>query len=329
MKKILLIHTGGTFGMVPSHPNKILKPGSFQNEVLTRVPELQKLAAIDVAIPFNLDSSDIAGEEWDILGRLIFENLDDYDGFVVIHGTDTMVYTAAALSFSLSNLPKPVVLTGSQRPLSKLRSDARFNLIDAVELATMEIPEVMIVFGGHVLRGNRAKKISVTRYEAFDTPNFPHLGEIGLHIEIKKQHLQSPDKSMAFFPGFRQQVAVISAQPGFAPDYHIPLLHSDLKAFILLGFGSGNLPARSFDWTPFVKEATQNGKPVFIGSHSPHGRIDLNLYECARRAMEVGAVGLGEMTYEAAYVKLQKILVKSTKMDDIIALMEQNWAGEK
>ncbi len=314
--------------MVPSQPNQILAPGNFQNEVLSRVPELQKLASIDVEIPFNLDSSDIAGNEWDILSRIIFERINAYEGFVVIHGTDTMVYTTAALSFSLRNLSKPVVLTGSQRPLSKLRSDARFNLIDAVELATMDIPEVIIVFGGHVLRGNRAKKVSVTRYEAFDTPNFPHLGEIGLHIEIDRTKLLTPKMPPEYVAGFRQQIAVISAQPGFTPDYYSPLLHSDLKAFILLGFGSGNLPAGSFDWTPFIRKAAGQGKPVFIGSHSPHGRIDLNLYECARRAMEAGAVGLGAMTYEAAYVKLQKILTLTQQREKIINMMAQNWAGE-
>ena len=329
MKKILLIHTGGTFGMVPSLPNQILAPGNFQNEILTRVPELEKLAAIDVEIPFNLDSSDIAGEEWDTLSQLIYDRLNEYDGFVVIHGTDTMVYTAAALSFSLRGLSKPVVLTGSQRPLSKLRSDARFNLIDAVELATMPIPEVIIVFGGHVLRGNRAKKVSIARYEAFDTPNFPHLGEIGLHIEIDRARLRKPGEKTELSLGFKPQIAVILAHPGFNADYYSSLLESDLKAFILLGFGSGNLPVRSFDWTPFIAEATKLGRPVYIGSHSPHGRVDLNLYECGQRAKEAGAIGLGAMTYETAYVKLQRILHLTDQKDEIIKLMAQNWAGEK
>jgi len=325
----LLIHTGGTFGMMPLQPNQILAPGNFQNEILTRVPELQKLAMIDVEIPFNLDSSDIAGEEWDILSQLIFERLDEYDGFVVIHGTDTMVYTAAALSFSLRGLSKPVILTGSQRPLSKLRSDARFNLIDAVELATMPIPEVIIVFGGHVLRGNRAKKVSIARYEAFDTPNFPHLGEIGLHIEVDRARLLSPGTKTELSLGFRPQVAVILAHPGLSAEHYTPLIQSDLKAFIVLGFGSGNLPILSFDWTPFILEATKRGLPVFIGSHSPHGRVDLNLYECGRRAKEAGAIGLGAMTYEAAFVKLQKILRITHQKEEILKLMAKDWAGEK
>ncbi|MEJ2053044.1 MAG: asparaginase [Calditrichaceae bacterium] len=146
MRNILIIHTGGTFGMTPIEPEEQLAPGNIQDQILKYIPEIEKIADIDVVIPFNLDSSNIGVNEWEVLSGIIDENLAKYDGFVIIHGTDTMVYSASALSYSLRNLPKPVIFTGSQRPLSKLRTDARFNLIDAIELATMPAPEVLITF---------------------------------------------------------------------------------------------------------------------------------------------------------------------------------------
>ena len=186
MKKILILHTGGTFGMMPMEPDQILAPGNLQHELLKRVPEIAQIAEIRVIIPFNEDSSNLAIKEWDILAKTIDANMNEYDGFVIIHGTDTMVYTAAALSFSLINLKKPVILTGAQRPLSKLRSDARLNLIDAIEVATYKIGEVLIVFGQHILRGNRCRKTSITSYDAFYSPNYPLIGKIGLNVEPNK-----------------------------------------------------------------------------------------------------------------------------------------------
>ena len=158
MKKILLLHTGGTFGMVALEPDKVLTPGNLQDELTTHVPELNQIADINVEIPFNEDSANVGISHWNQLARIIHNKMDDYDGFVVIHGTDTMVYTASALSLSLINLKKPVIFTGAQRPLAKLRSDARLNIIDAVEVSTTDLQEVLIVFGQNILRANRSRK---------------------------------------------------------------------------------------------------------------------------------------------------------------------------
>jgi L-asparaginase len=328
MKKILIIHTGGTFGMVPVEPHHNYAPGDIRSQILNYVPEIQNLANLHVMIPFNVDSSNIGIKQWDQLGLLIYEQMDNYDGFVVIHGTDTMVYTAAALSFTLRNLHKPVVITGAQRPLSRLRSDARSNLIDSIELATMDVPEVIIVFGQRILRGNCAKKISATRYDAFDTSNLAHLGEIGLNINLDTQRLLKPKGPLEQITGFSSKVAMFPVYPSIPAEDMYHLVESEKRVIIILAFGAGNLPGLDPDWIPFVKEAVDAGKAVFIGSQSGHGATDLELYECGRNALNAGAGQLGKMTHETAYVKLQKILTLSRDVKSVHKMFSENWAGE-
>lgn len=327
-KKILVIHTGGTFAMTTADPDTVLVPGDLQSELLSHVPEIIQIADIQVQIPFNKDSSESGTPEWQLLSKMVYDNMERYEGFVIIHGTDTMAYTASALSFSLLNLRKPVVLTGAQRPLSKLRSDARSNLIDAIELATMPIPEVIIVFGQLILRGNRSKKISTSRYDAFDTPNFPHLGEIGLTIDLHKNRLLQPQGASLLLDGFVPRVATINIQPSLSPEYFESILQTDLKVIILLGFGAGNIPQKNPNWLSFIKKAVQADMAVVIGSHSLHGAVDLNLYQLGKLARDVGAVGLGPMTEAAAFVKLQKILTLTQSVPEIYERFLQNWAGE-
>lgn len=314
--------------MVPVEPHQNYAPGDIHTQILAHVPELQKLAELEVMIPFNMDSSNIGIDQWDQLGQLIFDQMEKYDGFVVIHGTDTMVYTAAALSFTLQNLRKPVIFTGAQRPLSRLRSDARSNLIDSIELATMDIPEVLIVFGQHILRGNCTKKISASRYDAFDSLNFARLGEIGVKIHLDAERLLKPQKPFLHLPGFSSKVAMFPVYPAMNPQDAQRLIHSDKQAIVLLAFGAGNLPGRNPDWIPFIDDAVAAGKAVFIGSQSGHGATDLELYECGRNALEAGAGQLGKMTSETAYVKLQKILTLTQDMRKIHKMFEENWAGE-
>lgn len=314
--------------MVPLKPSEVLAPGKFQDKITTLVPEITRIAEIEVRVLFNLDSSDMGIGEWELLAQEIYKNLYKYDGFVIIHGTDTMVYTAAALSFSLININKPVVLTGAQRPLSKLRNDARLNLIDAVELASMNIPEVIIAFGQRILRGNRAKKISIHHFRAFHSPNYPYLGEIGVDIRLDRSKLLISSGSPVLVKGFYAGVAVLSVQPSMEPNVFINLLDSPIHAYILQGFGAGNLPVGVQNWIPFIERAREKGKLVFIGSHSMDGSVDLNLYAGAKKAWAAGAHGIGAMTVEAAYVKLQKILAQTQNEQEILQKFSENWAGE-
>jgi len=328
MKKIMVIHTGGTFGMMPMKPTEVLAPGNFQDKIMSLVPEITQIADIHVKVMFNQDSSDFSAPQWEELSECIYKNLDAYDGFVVIHGTDTMVYTASALSFSLLNLNKPVILTGAQRPLSKLRSDARLNLIDAVELATMDIPEVLIVFGQRILRGNRARKVSINHYRAFHSPNFPYLGEIGVGIQIDQSKILKQSGVTRLVQGFKSDVAIISIQPGIHPQYFEPLLMTPVNKYIIQSYGAGNLPCVEINWIPFIQKATKSGKLIFIGSHSISGSVNLEQYASAKQAGDAGAYGIGAMTVEAAYVKLQKISALTQDTTETLQKFNEDWAGE-
>jgi len=314
--------------MVPVEPNQVLAPGNLYQQINKHVPELYSIAEIDFEIPFNLDSSNISAPEWDHLAKLINDNIDLYDGFVVIHGTDTMVFTAAALSFSLRNIKKPVILTGAQRPLSKLRSDARENLVDAVECATMDLPEVSIVFGQDILRGNRAKKISLASYEAFQSPNYPILGNIGLHISLFPKRLLENPMHYRFQPGFSGHVSIINVFPAMKAESQLKNITSGTQAVILVGFGAGNFPDITSEWILFIEEVSGSNIPVFIASQSYHGAIDLTIYESGEKAIMAGAIGLKDMTLEASYVKLLKIFSMTSERSEIESLIYQNWAGE-
>lgn len=308
MKKILILHTGGTFGMVKMQPGEILAPGQMQERITTHIPELERIARIDFQAPFNLDSSNMQPHHWQELAGLIYNNLDNYDGFVVIHGTDALSYTAAALSFMLRNLPKPVVLTGSQRPLSEIRTDARTNLINAVELATYPIPEVCIFFGTRLLRGNRAVKTSTIDYGAFESPNFPPLAEVGLDVHVAANHVLQPAGPSELKTALSDRVLTLSFFPGLQPDYLRCLFYTPVQAVVICGLGLGNLSVQEKSFVPLIEDLTGAGKVVAITSQSRHGQVDLSRYENGKRIAAAGAIGAGDMTTEAAIVKLMHLL---------------------
>ncbi len=329
MKKILIIHTGGTFGMMPMEPDETLAPGNFQHELLTRVPEISKIAEIKVEIAFNEDSSDLSIKEWESLAKRIDNRMSDYDGFVIIHGTDTMVYTAAALSFSLLNLKKPVILTGAQIPLSKLRSDARLNLIDAIEVATYNIGEVLIVFGQKIIRGNRARKNSRTSYGAFYSPNYPNIGEIGINVELKKNLISKTTEKYKFKPGFDPSVLSIHIFPNSNPEFYRNTIHNKkIRAVLLIGFGAGNIPMKELQWLSFIEDAISEGMVVFINSSAAHGKVNLQSYQNGQRVLEAGAIGCVDMTIEASVVKIMKSLSISQDVSKVKDYFLSDLAGE-
>lgn len=307
MKKILIIHTGGTFGMVPQRPTETLAPAAVQENILTYVPELTRLAAIDFRAHLNMDSADLQPHHWQGMAELIFAHRNDYDGFVLIHGTDSLTHTAAALSFMLPDFPRPVILTGSQRPLAEIRSDARGNLIGAVELATLDIPEVCIFFGNHLLRGNRAVKISSTDYGAFVSPNYPELAHVGIEVALTGYHRQ-PGGTPALHTDIADAVLAFPFFPGLNPNYLAGLVESELRALVILGLGMGNVAVRERTFVTLVERLTAAGKVVVIGSQSHYGWVDLTRYSNGRILAEAGAVGSGDMTLPATLVKLMHLL---------------------
>jgi len=309
MKKILLIHTGGTFGMMPLQPSQALAPADIADLILKYLPDIQTLADIDFDVAFNIDSSNIQIDHWQILGHLIQKNYQKYDGFVIIHGTDAMVYTAAALSFMLHGLDKPVILTGSQRPLALIRSDARSNLISSIELATHDIPEVGIFFGTHLYRGNRTVKISSTSYEAFASPNTEVLAQIGLDITLSK-NLLPRGESLQYRDSFDDRVICFRFHPGLSPDYCQHFIDSPVQGFVLEALGVGNLPILKNSFIPWIKKVTAAGKIVVIASQSPYGRVDLSRYECGDQIKQAGGIPAADMTTACCLVKLMFLLGK-------------------
>jgi len=329
MKNILIIHTGGTFGMSPIEPTKTLKPGNIQSDIEKYLPEVHRIANLEIQIPFNKDSTNIGPHDWKLLFSILKREMNNYDGFVIIHGTDTLVYTASALSFLLGDLQKPLILTGSQRPLSSIRSDAKSNLINALELATMDIPEVAICFGNNLFRGNRTKKISIESYHGFESPNYPPLATIGLNIHLKKQNILKDRININLQPEFDPSAVVIHVTPGLNPQQYLPMIAGNTRVFILSGFGAGNLPNMEQNWIEFISKAADKNKLVFIGSQSPHGQVDLELYDSGILAKNAGALSLDDMTIESALVKSMLLLANFEDPNIIKKYFEQPLAGEK
>tara|TARA_R110000868_G_scaffold304437_17_gene565283 strand:- start:13438 stop:14433 length:996 start_codon:yes stop_codon:yes gene_type:complete len=328
MKKILLIQTGGTIAMSAKGEGVELNPETWSDTLIARVPELQELAEIETHPLFFEDSSDLNASHWEKLARCIYSNYENYDGFVVIHGTDTMAYTASALSFALINLAKPIILTGSQVPLSSIRSDARRNLINSVEMATTNLKEVAICFNDHVYRGNRSTKLSIGDFDAFGSPNFPILAEIGLNIElnIESKKLGSPFDVQ---PKFENSLLVLTVFPSLNTDFLMKLDLSKLKAIIVRSFGSGNFPMKGeFNLLPFLEKCSENNVIVIFISQADYDSVNLSKYPAGRIALKAGAISGSDMTLEAALTKMMWLLGNYEDKEIIKKLFQKNLAGE-
>lgn len=325
--RVLILHTGGTLGMQPREPDQALEPGEFGATVLEHVPELTRIADIDTRMLFNLDSSDLAPSHWMDLARAVHDARDDYSGIVITHGTDAMAYTASALSFVLRNLPFPVILTGSQRPLADVHSDGRANLVGAVDLALRPIPEVSIYFDGLLLRGNRAVKYSTFAFGAFQSPSFPPLAEVGTDVRLKERPLQ-PSGAFRLEGHFDERVAVIWLHPGDDGSVLSGLVDGDTVAVLVAGFGFGNIPVADGRVAESIRALTKAGKVVAIGSQSPSASVDLTRYSGGRLAQEAGAIGIGDMTVQAAAVKLMYLSAVLDSPDAVKEALVKPIAGE-
>jgi len=326
-RKVLILHTGGTLGMRPREPDRCLAPDEFGSTVLEHVPELTRLAEIETRVLFNLDSSDMTPPHWSRLATEIAGALDSYAGVVITHGTDVMAYTATALSFLLRNLPRPVILTGSQRPLADARTDGRSNLVGAVDLALRDIPEVAIYFDGSLLRGNRATKSSSFSLGAFESPNFLPLAEMGTTVKQISPTLE-PAGEFRVEGSFDSRVAVVRLCPGQDAAILEALLETDTAAVLLVAFGLGNLPVEDRRVAGAVRDLVNAGRVVAVASQAPNGRVDLGVYPGGRLAREMGAVGTGDMTVEAATVKLMYLLGTLKSPDRVREALNVPIAGE-
>ena len=325
-KNILIILTGGTFGMQPIK-GKPLQLSTLGGKLIDLIPELNEIANITIESAFQIDSSDIQPSHWIKLAETISAKLDEFDGFVIIHGTDTMAFTASALSFMLSGLNKPVILTGSQKPLKDIRSDARGNLVNAVIMASHPIPEVCICFNNKLFRGNRSKKVSINDFDAYVSPNFEALAEIGIQINLSDQIIK-PSGIFQLRTNFDTAVTSIPLFPGIQAKDLLFLAKSSIKAIIFEGYGAGNLPSNENSFIPIVKELVKHDKIVVIKSQCIRGSVDLNLYQGGEQALAAGAIGSVDITRDAAIVKLMFLLGNLENQSQVKEYFLKPLAGE-
>lgn len=330
-KNILIIHTGGTFVMESNEQGQ-LTPGCYAIDYISKHIKPLFSAQIDQHQLFNLDSSLFRPVHWVKIAEHIAENYEKYDGFVVIHGTDTMAYTASALSFMLKNLGKPVVLTGAQLPLIDRRSDAFMNLVDAIEVAQhSDIPEVMLLFNHTVFRGNRTKKKNAWDFDAFYAPNYGPLLKLGIGIERKQYRIAPmPTGKFEIDTRFDESVIVIPFFPGIDfSAFTLMVNEKRVHALIIEAYGSGNIPSDNTGLDQLFSDAAANEIPIAVCSQSPVGKIDLSLYEAAAKAKFYGLISAVDMTREATLVKMMIALGRYKNINEIKDFMSKNCAGEK
>jgi len=331
-KKVYIIYTGGTIGMVRT-PNGYAPEKGYMERLLGEIPELR--ADIMPECIFSeydplLDSSSIALQEWIKIARDIRDNYTRYDGFVVLHGTDTMAYTASALSFMLEGLDKPVILTGSQIPFCEIRNDARDNLITAIMIAGhYRIPEVCLYFGNALLRGNRATKVSADALSAFESPNYPMLGTAGVDIVVQEKFCRKDKKrELSLFEFSEQQIAVLKIFPGIKPEIFESIMTPTLKGLVVEAFGAGNIPGGDGRTAEIFKKAADNGTIIVVCTQCLRGSAEIGEYEASKALADAGAISGYDMTAEAAVTKLYYLLSKGCSHDEIKKQMQTDLRGE-
>ena len=312
-RKVLLIYTGGTIGMNRNPQTGALEPFDFEH-LLYNVPELKQFDTIIETFQFNppIDSSDMTPARWTDISHCIADHYDDYDGFVVLHGTDTMAYTASALSYMLENLTKPVIFTGSQLPIGQLRTEG-------------------IYFNSHLLRGNRTTKQSAEEFNAFESFNYPHLVDAGVNITYHRERILKPQWEQPMIPHYRldNNVIIFSLFPGIREDLIRHIIHTpNLKAIVMRTFGSGNAPQSTW-LLRALKEGTANGKVIVNISQCLQGAVEMSRYDCGYHLQEAGVISGRDMTVESAVTKLMFLQSHYPDAPETVRqLMQQSIRGE-
>jgi L-asparaginase len=334
---VLIIYTGGTIGMVHDPDTGSLVPIDFRY-ISDHLPELNKFGYDLHSVSFDpvKDSSNIDPAVWIKMAEIIEENYDNFDGFVVLHGTDTMSYSASALSFMLENLNKPVIFTGSQLPIGLLRTDGKENLITAIEIAAARgnglpaVPEVCIYFDNKLSRGNRTTKLSAEHFDAFSSPNFEFLAEVGLHIKYNRNLIRPAEKNrkLSVHKIFNTNVAILKLFPGITRNLvHAIVNTPGLKGLIIETFGSGNAP--TYDWfLEELKSFIKKGGIILNVTQCHGGSVEMGLYETSRQMLSAGVVSGRDLTSEASVTKLMYLLGKYTSGEDVLKGLNESLAGE-
>lgn len=334
---VLMIYTGGTLGMVFDPDSKSLKAFDIE-ETLRNVPEMERLNFNLSIFPFEhpFDSSNVTPNIWQQIVKTIAEHYDKFDAFVILHGTDTMAYTASALSFMLDGLNKPVILTGAQLPIGVARSDARENLITALEIAADRIQgkpvlsEVAIYFNNRLLRGNRAKKSESSQFNAFDSENYPFLADVGVAVDYGLPYVKPHDPNAVLRPklGMSEEVVILKLFPGISQKVVQSILEIEsLKGVVLETFGAGNAPTDAW-LIDLLRKAIDKGIYVYNVSQCTGGRVIQGHYETSRMLGEIGVISGSDITTEAAVTKMMSLLGQELTPKEIIKKLRRPLAGE-
>ncbi len=336
---ILMIYTGGTIGMKQNPDSSALSPFDF-SQILEEVPELKKFGYSIDSISFDppMDSSDIDPEFWKSLAGIIYENYDKYSGFVVLHGTDTMSYTASALSFMFDNLEKPIVFTGSQLPIGMLRTDGKENMISAIEIAAAMdenghalVPEVCIYFQNELYRGNRTTKYNAENFHAFMSPNYSLLAETGVHVKYNLHMVNRPNvwgKKLTLNTNLDTNVVILKIFPGISRNTVESVLSIEgIKAIILETYGSGNAPTKEW-FIKAIADAIKRGVTIFNVTQCQAGQVDMAAYSTGIMLKESGVISGNDITTEAALAKLFFLLGQRFDLLEFNTLLQKNLRGE-